>query len=412
MTLKASGRPAFLKYATATLFTCMIASVALFISACGEDASGGLLTSTSSATNDHPTTVLPVTTMTTSTTLPTLSPRQMAGQRVIYSYSGLTPPPALISLISRGEAAGVIFFASNISTEAQTRSVIETLNEAAASPENPIEAPLLLMVDQEGGQVRRLPGEPLLSQKQIGLSADPVAQAAEAGEAAGRNLRRLGMNVNLAPVLDVYREEGGFNDQYGRSYSDDPAVVSELGVAFIEAQQRIGVAATAKHFPGLGAATRSENTDLQPVTLSIARTSLLTIDEYPYESAIRAGIELVMLSWATYPAFDPELPAGLSPTIVQGELRERLGFEGVTITDALGAGALESYGADGRRAVLAAEAGVDLILCASGDVSLGQEAMEAIETAYRDGTLDKSAFEASLQRILALRFSLAERPSD
>ena len=131
----------------------------------------------------------------------------MAGQRVIYSYAGLTPPASLLGLISHGEAAGVIFFADNISSDAQIAKVIETLKEADASPQNPVGAPLLLMTDQEGGQVRRLPGAPLLSEKQIGESADPAATATLAGAGAGRNLRGVGMNVNLAPVLDVYRQQ-------------------------------------------------------------------------------------------------------------------------------------------------------------------------------------------------------------
>ena len=106
------------------------------------------------------------------TTAP-LSPMQAAGQRVIYSYPGLTPPASLLSLISHGEAAGVIFFADNISSDAQIRAVIKTLKQAEASPENPVQAPLLLMTDQEGGQIRRLSGAPLLSEKQIGQLGRP-----------------------------------------------------------------------------------------------------------------------------------------------------------------------------------------------------------------------------------------------
>src|ERR1035437_770364 len=197
------------------------------------------------------------------------------------------------------------------------------------------------MTDQEGGKVRRLSGAPLLSEKQIGESANPGAEATKAGTGAGLNLHGVGMNVNLAPVLDVYRQAGDFADQYGRSYSMNPDVVAKLGADFIAAQQHAGVAATAKHFPGLGAATLSQNTDQRPVTLNVSRSSLNTIDESPYKAAIAAGVRLVMVSWAVYPALDPGLPAGLSSAIVEGELRQRLRFPGVTITDALEAGALE-----------------------------------------------------------------------
>src|ERR1700730_8242228 len=118
------------------------------------------------------------------------------------------------------------------------------------------------------------------------------------------------MNVNLAPVLDVYRVAGNFIDQYGRSYRDDPAVVSRLGASFIRAQQGRGVAATAKHFPGLGAAARGQNTDLQPVTLNLAAAAIRSVDEYPYRAAIAAGVKLVMMSWAVDPPLDATHPAG------------------------------------------------------------------------------------------------------
>src|SRR5215472_6063889 len=119
--------------------------------------------------------------------LPALTPAQKAGQRVIYSYTGLEPPAALLSWIRHGQVGGVIFFGGNISSKAQIASVITKLKQANASSLNPMRAvPLLLMTDQEGGLVRRLPGQPLLSQKQIGQSAHPAAAAKAAGTGAGR----------------------------------------------------------------------------------------------------------------------------------------------------------------------------------------------------------------------------------
>jgi len=118
--------------------------------------------------------------------LPALTPAQKAGQRVIYSYTGLEPPATLLNWIRHGQVGGVIFFGGNISSRAQIASVISELNQANASPLNPMRAvPLLLMTDQEGGLVRRLPGQPLLSEKQIGESADPAAAAKAAGTGAG-----------------------------------------------------------------------------------------------------------------------------------------------------------------------------------------------------------------------------------
>jgi beta-N-acetylhexosaminidase len=344
--------------------------------------------------------------------VPSLSPLQLAGQRVIYSYQGKTPPASLLSAIRNGEAAGVIFFGGNIASRAQIRSVISQLEAANASPRNPARKyPLLLMTDQEGGEVRRLPGAPKLSEKQIGeikpLSAAEAA-ARSAGKYAAANLLSVGMNVNLAPVLDVYRQAGDFDDQFQRSYSMNPKVVSALGASFITAQQAGKVAATAKHFPGLGAATASQDTDVTPVTITLSAAALRGDDEYPYIAAIKAGVKLVMVSWASYPKLDPSgLPAGLSARIIQGELRNRLGFKGVTITDAIGAGALRNYGSVGHRAALAAAAGMDLILSGSQVAAEGAACTAGLESAYAtDSTAAKKAFQAAVAQVLALRQSL------
>jgi len=336
-----------------------------------------------------------------------LSPLQLAGQRVIYSYSGLNPPASLIALIQHGEAAGVIFFGQNISSKTQIAGVIKRLEQADASPLNPVRAPLLLMTDQEGGEVRRLPGQPVLSEKQIGAKPLPQAKtlATQAGRGAAANLRGVGMNVNLAPVLDVYRKAGDFDDQFGRSYSKNPAVVSVLGANMIKAMQAGGVAATAKHFPGLGAAAATQDTDIRPVTLNLSLATIRGIDEAPFKAAISAGVRLVMVSWAIYPSIQA-LPAGLSPKVVQGELRNRLKFTGVTITDALEAGALKAYGSTQNRTLLAARAGMDLILASAQNVTQGQQAMGALAAAYRNGTLNHAAFLASVNRVIALRRTL------
>jgi beta-N-acetylhexosaminidase len=340
-------------------------------------------------------------------TLPPLTPAQLAGQRVIYSYGGRRPPNSLIQLIKHGEAAGVIFFSQNVSSAAQLTKVIAELDQANDSPQNPVHEPLLLMTDQEGGIIRRVPGPPVLSEEQIGDAADPTAQAANAGTTAASNLRGMGMNVNLAPVIDVYRQPDDFDEQFGRSYSTSSSVVGRLGADFITAQQRGGVAAAAKHFPGLGAAARQQDTDAQPVTLNVPLATIRNTDEQPYYEAIAAGVKLVMVSWAVYPALDPHRPAGLSSAIAGGELRQRLRFNGVTITDALEAGALRSYGPVSNRALLAAKAGMDLLLASQRNVPEGDLARAGLQTGLGDGALAKPAYMAALQRVLALRASLA-----
>jgi beta-N-acetylhexosaminidase len=330
-----------------------------------------------------------------------LSLDQLAGQRIIYAYSGLEPPASLLRAIRAGRAAGVIFFGANITSGGQIRGVIRRLQNARRA--SAVRAPLLMMVDQEGGQVRRLPGAPVLSEKQIGESADARALAGDAGSGAAKNLIAARMNVNLAPVLDVFRTPGNFIDEFQRSYSGNPKTVAPLGTAFIAAQQRTGVAATAKHFPGLGAAASSQNTDAEPVTLPTALATLRAVDEAPYRDAIAAGVRLVMCSWAVYPALDGRLPAGLSPTVIQNELRGRLRFRGVTITDSLTAGALRRFGTLAQRGVLAARAGADLLLVSGSTPQEGTAVLHAIASAFKRGTLDRPAARQAAARVLALR---------
>ncbi|WP_446666645.1 glycoside hydrolase family 3 N-terminal domain-containing protein [Flexivirga sp. B27] len=335
-----------------------------------------------------------------------LSAEQQVGQRVIFSYPGATPSDEVFQLIRDGLVGGLIFFGENILSLAQIADVISELNAAhAQSPTS--DSPLLMMTDQEGGVVRRLRGqEPILSAKQIGASADPLGEATKAGRGAGMALKSVGMNLNLAPVEDVYREEGNFDDQWGRSFSNDSTVCGRLGAAFVEAEHATGVASTAKHYPGLGWATRAENTDLGVVTLHQSAAEIRAVDEAAFTPVIAAGVELVMTAWATYPAIDPDYPAGLSKIFVEQELRGRQKFSGVTITDALEAGALEPFGDTGERSVLSAAAGMDILLCSGRDVAQGTDAVTAVTAALRSGRLNPGQFKQALRRVRGLRDSL------
>jgi beta-N-acetylhexosaminidase len=337
-----------------------------------------------------------------------LTQAQLVGQRVILSYSGPAPPDALFDQIRRGRVAGVIFFGENITSPQQIAQTNVQLQEAVEHSVLPraLRRPLLLMTDQEGGIVRRLPGPPDLSEAQIGVSPDRRHVAAQAGRGAGENLGSVGMNVNLAPVLGVLSTADNFLEKFGRLYSTSARVVSRLGGAFIAAQQQVGVAATSKHFPGLGAAG-AVDTDTAPISIDVSKRTLRSVDEFPYRRAIRMGTRLVMLSNATYPALDPDRPAGLSRPVIQGELRRRLGFDGVTITDALEAGGLENFGSIPNRGVLAAQAGADLLLFSAKDVDEGIQGYEGLLGAYRSRSLNRPQFKRSVERVLRLRKVLA-----
>jgi beta-N-acetylhexosaminidase len=332
--------------------------------------------------------------------------RQLVGQRIIFSYDGLTPPKGLMQRICRGEAAGVILFANNIKDHTQVKHVTQQLQrkhlQCVRHRPAELSAPLLVMVDQEGGFVRRVPGAPEQTALQIGRAGSDAAFAA--GEAAGKNLRSVGINVDLAPVVDVARA-GSAITKKARAFSDQPKQVAKLSTEFIRGLHKENVAATAKHFPGFGAA--AVNTDDAPVTLDLPLRTIRQFDEPPFQMAINAGVELMMISSAIYPALDPKLPAGLSRRIMTGELRQRLGFKGVTVTDALGVPAITRYGKPGQIAVRVARAGTDLLLYSEG-YAQGVGGAKALEQALRSGKLPRKQFDASVARVLKLRASLAD----
>ena len=347
-----------------------------------------------------------------------LSPGQLAGQRMIVSYKGFDPPKRLLHLIRRGVVAGVIFGESNTGFEppnfdtrrGRVRKAISRMQRARrhARPKLLRRRPLLMMTCQEGLLVRRLGGQPSISEREIGKSDNGVQLARKAGFGAANNISGVGMNLNLAPVLGVLSKGNGDGllGQFMRAYGFDRRKVARLGKRFIKASQRRGVAATAKHFPGLGTAKKDQDTDLRPVTLRIPLHRLRKVDEHPYPSAIRAGVRMVMVSHAYYPALDRRWPASMSPRVVRDELRRRLGFRGVTITDAIEAGGLRRVGNLERRAVQGARAGEDLLLFDGEKLDSSTAASRALRRALRTGRLSRENFERSARRVLHLRKEL------
>ena len=329
---------------------------------------------------------------------PSLTLRQLVGQRMIYAYDGTRPPAELERRIARGEAAGVILFRHNIASRAELRATMARL-QAIRRPAG-LRAPLLVMIDQEGGVVKRLSGAPSRSPAQLGRRNSAVLARAE-GRATARNLLGVGVNVNLAPVMDVGRP-GSFQQRTGRSYSSDPARVARLGSAFVRGLQEGGVAATLKHFPGVGTIARNEDDVAQRVGLSPA--ALRRLDESPFAAGARAGARLVMTATAIYPRLSSR-PAMLSPRISTGELRSRAGFTGVSITDDLAVVAMRPYGGLARLGRLATQAGNDLLLYCSSFAPAARAA-DALAADARAGHLSVPAMRESVRRVLELRAGL------
>jgi beta-N-acetylhexosaminidase len=328
-----------------------------------------------------------------------LSTRQLAGQRTIEALPGRTAPRGLLGRIRRGEVAGVILFSRNIGSKRQVRALVRRLQREPRP--KAVDVPLLVMVDQEGGLVKRLPGAPTRSPAQVGATGS-AALARRTGAATARNLRSYLATVNLAPVMDIGRP-GTYQRRTGRAYGGSARTVGRIGSAFVAGLEAGGVASSLKHFPGLGTVSRDEDLVIQRVPSSLA--TLRKVDEAPFRAGIRAGARLVMTSTARYTALDRRRPALLSRKITTGELRRRLGFDGVIVTDDLDVPALRAYGRPETLGPAAAGAGNDLLLFCGGGSS-GPRGAAAVARGLRAGKLDRGETLASVRRVLALRRGL------
>ena len=327
-----------------------------------------------------------------------LTARQLVGLSTIFSYDGTTPPAALRRRIARGEAGGIILFRQNVGTRARLRAAMRSL-QSIRRPAG-LRAPLLVMIDQEGGQVKRLSGAPSRSPAALGR-LNSVATARAEGRATAANLRDVGVNVNLAPNFDVGRP-GSFQSRTERAYSRDPRRVATIGNGFVRGLQERGVAATLKHYPGIGSVPRNEDDVAQRVDLPLAE--LRRLDESPFVSGAAAGAKLVMTSTAIYPALSRR-PAMLSPRISTQELRGHAGFRGIAITDDINVVALRRFGTPATLGRLSLQAGNDLLLYCAG-YATGAASADAIASDVSAGRIPIDRLRDSVRRVLALRAEL------
>lgn len=315
-----------------------------------------------------------------------LSLRQQVGQLLILRFDGAQAPGYVHRRLRDAEGAGVVLFGENVTSSEGLRRLTRSLQRSARGS-------ALVATDQEGGQIRNVPfAGPEQGQAS---QADPRAAAA----AAGRTLRALGVNVNLAPVAD-WPTPGSV--VAGRAFTGD---VARSVAAATEGYGRARVGATAKHFPGLGAAT--QNTDDAAVTIERSRGELARRDLGPFRAAIGARTPLVMASHAVYPAFDRRRIASQSAAVLGPLLRERLGFGGVVITDSMEAEAVVGRQAVDAAAERSVAAGCDLILM-TGSGSLKLVYPRLLAAARRSPAFRRRVRE-SAARVLALKERLGLR---
>jgi beta-N-acetylhexosaminidase len=328
-----------------------------------------------------------------------LSSGQLAGQRIVAGFEGLRVPTSLRRMIHAGRVAGVVLYADNFPSRAAGRRLIRSL-QAIPRPAD-LRDPLLVLADQEGGLVKRIDGPPVTSAR--GMSARGAAFSRHQGALTAANLRNVGVSVDLAPVLDVARP-GSAITETAREWGYTPSRVAAGAIPFAEGMREGGVAAVAKHFPGLGAVRGNTDSDVQRIPLP--KRTLRRVDEAAFRSFVEADGELVMVSAAIYPSFSPK-PAVFAHSIVTGELRRQLGFEGVAITDALDTASALSIGDPAEAGIAAVHAGADLLLYT--EAGPASEAQRALAQRLRTGALSRPSFEEAAGRVLRLRHELGSR---
>jgi beta-N-acetylhexosaminidase len=312
------------------------------------------------------------------------------GQMIVGRFAGEAPPAAFLRRIERGQLGGVILFEEHFERgEVATGRLTKRLQSAARRGHNP---PLLIMVDQEGGEVKRLPGPPTRSAHGMTAADD----AREQGEATGYLLRRIGVNVDLAPVADV-GHPGSFLGS--RAFSSAAAVVAEQACEFAGGLRDQGVAATLKHFPGLGRA--GATTDESAVTID-ATAGAIRADYAPYRACAAEPLTLVMVGSAIYPTLTGSAPAVMSPLTYSREL-PKAGASGVTISDALETPAIESHTTPARRSIVA---GLDLLLYAKTEAAAAEAYGRLLEDVRR-GAIKRQRVREAAAAIVALKRELA-----
>jgi beta-N-acetylhexosaminidase len=315
-----------------------------------------------------------------------LTLRQRVGQLIVLRFAGTSPPGYVRAVLRERRAAGVILFRDNVATPDQTRALTAALRRAGGRP--------VVAVDQEGGEIRIVPWAPPAASQGEQASAGTVGADASASATA---LRELGITVSLAPVADVPTVADAALG--GRAFASDPRDAARALRAAVAGWSAGGVAATVKHFPGLGGAT--VNTDDGPAVVDRSRAQLEAVDLPPFAAAIDAGVPLVMVGHARYPALDPNRIASQSAAVIEGLLRDRLRFRGVVVTDSMEATASVATGSITATSERAVRAGADLLLL-TGKGSYAPVFQHLLAVARRSPGF-RARVRASAARVLALK---------
>jgi beta-N-acetylhexosaminidase len=308
-------------------------------------------------------------------------------------------------LIGEYGVGSIILFSRNVQSPEQVAELTASLQDAAKKAGRP---PLLIATDQEGGAVQRIlaPATEWPGNLALG-AADDEDLVNRCARAMAGELLALGVNWDLAPVLDVNTNPA--NPIIGvRSFGSEPERVAALGAAFIKGMQEAGAAACAKHFPGHG--DTSQDSHLTLPTVPHGRERLESVELAPFRAAVEAGVASVMTAHVTFPAVEPQqgLPATLSSRVIEGLLRQEMGFQGAIVADSLEMAGIANYFDISDAAIRALAAGVDILLVSSGfDHQVA--AMKAVSDAVASGRVSEKRLEDASRRVAGLKARYAAR---
>lgn len=327
------------------------------------------------------------------------------GQMMFAGVSGTTLQQETTSLIQDYKVGGLILYGNNLETPQQTVTLMNAL--MAANVNNQL--PLFLGTDQEGGKVVRLPGslKNFPTNKRIGdINQSPLSFAV--GQLLGEQLTAFGFNLDFAPVLDVNSNPN--NPIIGdRSFSNDPDIVSKLGIETMKGLESKQVIPVIKHFPGHGDTAVDSHLELPKVTKSL--DDLNQLELVPFKAAIENGADVVMVAHILLPKIDPQYPSSMSKEIITGMLRDQLGFDGVVMTDDMTMKAITNHFDIGQAAVDSVKAGSDVILIAHEYANV-TAAIQAVKAAVNKGEITEDRINDSVRRIIELKqkYQLANQP--
>jgi beta-N-acetylhexosaminidase len=324
-----------------------------------------------------------------------MSLQEKVGQMMMVGFAGQELDEATTAMLKRFHVGGVCLFKRNISSSIQVASLNDSLSRLFEG-----KIPPFIAVDQEGGNVIRVDDSPMLLPSAMALGAAGSEDLAmKAGKAMGEDLRLLGFNMNLAPVVEL-----GLNLRNNvmgtRAFGSNPKMVSKLGKAFVRGQQSAQMVTVAKHFPGHGHSAIDSHKDLPRLEETEAQ---MQVQWEPFRAVIEQGVDAMMTAHVSLPNISGDaVPATLSPRLLEGILRKQMNFEGVVLTDELEMEAISKQYVAGDAAVMAIEAGADMVLI-PWQAQKKEEVFLALHEAATQGRLSEERLNVSVRRLLSVK---------